>query len=289
MQIDKPIFIVGSGRSGTSILYELLSIHKHLCWFSTYSDRIPAFPYITILHRIFDIPIVGDRIKNSIITKKKYLKFLPHPSEGGNIYHNYCGFEHAKKTTEFDFNLQQEKKFKKIILKHLKMTGKSRFISKQTANNQRIRLINKMFPNAYYIHIIRDGRGVANSLYNIKWWNDVDIWWFGNRPSKWKEMGDRSILLCGLQWEKDVVEILKNKYLFEDRYIEIKYERLVEDTKNIIKKIAYFCELSWYDKFEKNIPSKLTNMNYKWREKLTNIQKKTLNKHLNATLNRLGY
>lgn len=287
MKIDRPIFVVGSGRSGTTILYNILSTHQDLCWFSTYSNIFPSLPNIAILHRIFDIPGIGRSIRNSI-PKKDSFKFTPRPTEGGNIYHNYCGFEHGRKTTEDDFDQDKETKLKKIIKKHLKATGKKRFISKQTANNQRIRLINKMFPNAYYVHIIRDGRAVANSLFHVNWWNDVDNW-FGDNPSKWQEMGNDPIVLCGMSWEKDVEEILTNKYLFEDRYIEIRYENLVEDTKNIVRKIIDFCELQWSDVFGRNIPPKLPNMNYKWKEQLTETQKKKLNESLKKSLDKFDY
>jgi sulfotransferase family protein len=288
MEIDKPIFIIGSGRSGTTILYKLLSIHSDLCWFSNYTDKFPSLPSIAILHRILDIPVLGKRLKKANLTRRS-MKLIPKPTEGGTIYHSYCGFEHARKTTEDDLNEEVGNKFRKIITKHLRSTGKTRFISKQTANNQRIRQIDKIFPNAYYIHIIRDGRAVANSLFRISWWDDVDIWWLGHRASKWYEMGKEPIELCGLQWKRDVMELLENKHLFEDRYIEIRYEDLVENTKNIVHKITDFCELNWPPEFETGIPNKLENMNYKWKEELTEPQQKILSKSLENFLKQLGY
>jgi hypothetical protein len=289
MQIDKPIFIIGSGRSGTTILYKLLSVHPDLCWFSTYSNLIPKHPNISVLHRIFDIPVIGKQMKKSITNNKKISIPIPKPAEGDNIYHSYCGFIHSYKTTEHDFNQKNEEKFKKIIIKHLKATGKSRFLSKQTANNQRIRLINKMFPNAFYIHIIRDGRAVANSLFHVKWWNDTDIWWLGKKPSEMSNNGRNPIELCGLHWKKDTEEILKNKYLFEDRYLEIKYENLVKNTKKIIHQITDFCKLSWPYEFEETIPSELPNMDYKWQKKLNDNQKEVLYKILKDSLKKYGY
>ena len=82
-----------------------------------------------------------------------------------------------------------------------------------------------MFSDAYYIHIIRDGRAVADSMLNVSWWNDTDIWWLGAKPSEWEKKGKSAIELCGLYWKTDVEEILENKYLFENRYLELRYEK----------------------------------------------------------------
>lgn len=288
MRIDRPIFIVGAGRSGTTILNSLLTIHPEVCWFSNYTDKFPSLSYISILHRLLDIPFLGIALKKSNLSRNPY-RFVPKPSEAGNIYHSYCRFEHARKTTEDHLNKSIEAKFKSIIKAHLRFTGKPRFLNKQTANNQRIRLINKMFPNAFYIHIIRDGRAVANSLFRIKWWDETDIWWLGEKVSEWNERGRQSIELCALHWEQDVKEILNNKHLFQDRYLEIRYEQLLENTRSIIHEVFNFCELNRSSKIDKLLPESLPDMNVKWKEQLTDHEKSILSDTIGHYLLYLGY
>jgi hypothetical protein len=288
MKINKPIFIIGSGRSGTTILFKLLSIHPDVCWFSNYMDMSPKHSIFAILNRSLDFPVIGTWIKKSIITRKPLVVF-PQPVEAGNIYHSYCGFAHSKKTTELDLTLEMENKFKNIIKNLLMYTKKSRFLSKQTANNQRIRIIQKLFPDAYYIHIIRDGRAVANSFFHVVWWENMEIWWLGYTPKKWVKKGKYPIELCGLHWKHNIEEILKNKHLFDNRYIEIQYEELVENTKNCINKITEFCELSWPNRYKRIIPDKLFTMNYKWKKELSKKQKEILTKILNKELKKFGY
>jgi hypothetical protein len=286
--IDKPIFIIGSGRSGTTIFYKLLSIHPQLCWFSNYSDKFINYNIVPIIHRILDWPFIGIKIKNNIINGSKK-KFSIRPTEAQNIYHNYCGFKHSVQTTEKNLDFKIEKKFIKTINKHLTLTGKSRFLTKQTANTQRIRLINRIFKDAYYIHIIRDGRAVANSLFNVSWWKDIDIWWNEGKNNDFENIEKNQIELCGLHWKRNVEEILKNKFLFEDRYIEIRYEEFVKDVKKTMNNIIEFCELNNSKTFMKLLPETLKNMNYKWKNNLDKNQQELLNKTLKAFLAKLGY
>ena len=162
-------------------------------------------------------------------------------------------------------------------------------MNKQTANIQRIELINSMFKDAYYVHIIRDGRAVASSLLNVGFWNDTDIWWLGKKPSDWEREGKEPVELCALHWKHEVEEILKNRALFGERYVEITYEALVADVKNTLNKITEFCELRRSARFTKMLPPSLPNMNYKWKEQLTKNQKIRLNKILEPFLMQLGY
>jgi len=99
--IIKPIFIIGSGRSGTTILYNLLSTHPELCWFSNISTKYPKISIVSFMNKIVDIPYFGNVVKKKIIEKGK---FIIKPSEGGKIYHCLCGFESDIKMTEQDID-----------------------------------------------------------------------------------------------------------------------------------------------------------------------------------------
>ena len=285
-EIRKPIFIVGSGRSGTTILYNLLALHPELCWFSHLTDRFPEFPQLAVLHRVFGAPLIGNSMKRQLV---KRTRPSIRPSEAGNIYHSYCGFENSRRMTEDELTVEMEAKFKRLVEGHLKASGRPRFMSKQTANTQRIRTIHRMFPDAFYVHIIRDGRAVAASLSRVEWWKQIDIWWLGDKAARWEEMGREPLELCALHWQHDVEEILHSKHLFEDRYLEVRYEDLVHDPRNIVVKVAAFCGLSEFGELCEFIPEKLENMNYKWETQLTAAQRQVLQETIGDFLAQLGY
>lgn len=277
MNIDKPIFIIGSGRSGTTILYELLSLHPEVCWFANYNERMPFFRGLPVFHRALDLPFIGDYLKRAIV-RQKGVRFKIRPSEGDAIYHQYCGFEENKKTTEEDLVTEQETKLKGLMKRYLTITGKPRFLSKQISNNQRIRLIHAMFPDAYYIHIIRDGRAVASSMHHVDWWQDIVLWWYGHTPREWEREGREPLELCCLHWMRDVREILEQSHLFADRYLELDYEELTSDVHETIRRIVEFTGLSSSPRFMEFLPETLPNMDRKWEKQLTEEQKRVVNR-----------
>ncbi len=146
-----------------------------------------------------------------------------------------------------------------------------------------------MFRDAYYIHIIRDERAVVNSLLNVPWWADNHLWWLGIKPASWKEKHRDPVELCALTWKKNVQEVFDNKHLFAERYIEVRYEELVEDVHGTVLKITDFCKLNRSSVFENLLPRSLSNKNYKWKTGLSKYQKKLINSSVGAFLSELDY
>ena len=73
-----PIFIFGSPRSGVTLLENILGIHPELAWLSQYNNQHPKRAEVSIINRLFDIPIIGSTIygnawKKTIIASKKIL------------------------------------------------------------------------------------------------------------------------------------------------------------------------------------------------------------------------
>jgi hypothetical protein len=126
MKIEKPIFIVGASRSGTTIFYNLLSTHPEICWFSNYTDRFVYCKPLPLLHRTLDIPLLGRIAKKNLI-RNSGLKLNIRPTEAPRTYHEYCRFKHDEKSTENDFNPETDKKFKGAIRRHLMLIGKKGF------------------------------------------------------------------------------------------------------------------------------------------------------------------
>ena len=52
--LDKPIIIIGSGRSGTTIMSEIIFQHEDLAWHSNYQEIIVFTPLINLLRPLMN-------------------------------------------------------------------------------------------------------------------------------------------------------------------------------------------------------------------------------------------
>ncbi|NIW23750.1 MAG: hypothetical protein GWN29_03870 [Gammaproteobacteria bacterium] len=168
-------------------------------------------------------------------------------------------------------------------------SGKQRFLCKRTANAQRIRLLNRMFPEAMFLHLIRDGRAVAHSLTRVPWWDDVDVWWLGQRPPQWRAAGRSDLELTALHWRRDTQEALDAAGVLGSRYHEIRYEDLTRDTHAVLRTICEFAGFSFPSDYSALVPSTLPDMNHKWRQTLSHAELDIIFEAAGELLEALGY
>ena len=81
--IDRPIFLVGIGRCGSSIIYDVLARHPDLAWFSNYDGRFPRSRITPFIPRIDSVPkaaalILGAKVEHDV-RKPKWHHLRPRP------------------------------------------------------------------------------------------------------------------------------------------------------------------------------------------------------------------
>ena len=106
--------------------------------------------------------------------------------------------------------------------------GVDRWIDSTPTNIPHMPRISRDFPDAQFIHIIRDGRDVALSLDQHRW----------SRPLPWDRK--RSLLAAGLYWEGIVRKGRKFGALLGPKYMEVRYEELVEQPQQSLRPVGEF-------------------------------------------------
>ena len=262
MEIIKPIFIIGNNRSGTNILYKLFTEHKDTAYFENYSSRYYKRPNMFKF-----IPLL-----------KKFQKFRygierPKRSEGWvwDRYYTLIQYLEEKHATE-----EIQNYYFNAIKYQLKAFNANRFVSSNPRSSMRIKWLNKMFPDAYYIIITRDKKSVISSMYQVitkkrKKWGDK----FLEYPSTLRGYGYVKKQLnenCSdMQTCIDFYELYQKSLnqdlpLISEKTIHVKYEDFIKDSRNTIKKLYQFTKLNWYDGLEKLIPEQLDlSRNDRWK------------------------
>ncbi|MDL1957456.1 MAG: sulfotransferase [Candidatus Desulfofervidus auxilii] len=301
--MKEPIFLIGMGRSGTTVLAEAISIHKDLGWISKYLEIFPWLPYLSFLNKLVDIPFLGVYLRGKKRQSKGLIsfirRFLPYCVENYNVWEKFCG-----KKFSFDYLAHQKasKAEKEAIIKYvrtlLRFQGKKRFFAKFTGP-PRICFLQSIFPDAYFIHIIRDPRAVVNSLLKVKFWREGGglerPWWQGlpeEYIKEWEKRNRSPVALAALQWKR-VVSLTweEKKYVQHGHFIEIRYEDFVEKPHEYLTEVFHKVGLEDSPEAHKYISSigKLRNMNYKYKKDLSKEDIKLIEEITRDVANKAGY
>jgi len=248
-KFSKPTFVIGTGRSGLTPLMDLISYHPDLSWPSQYNNKFPNKYYLSYLSRIVGLPLFN--------SKFKFLNFVPTHSESYDLWNSlFNGFRRPfRDLYKFDVDSITKNKFKKAVQLIMKYQGKDHFIAEYSGWS-RIGFFNEIFPECKFIHIIRDGRAVANSLNNVYYWlgwEGIYKWRWGILSDElfniWKNNNYSFVALAAIQWKILVNNIADNsKIVSSKRFLTIRYEDMVAAPISTANQCLEFLELDTSNK-----------------------------------------
>lgn len=116
----------------------------------------------------------------------------------------------------------------------LARSGKRIWADKTPENIRRFDFVLRHFPNARFVHVIRDGRDVANSLRRQPWMKLRD------------RMSPQGVAHCAAYWAERVAAGCRMRG--HSRYVEIRYEELVHRPEPTLRGLLDFLCLGWSDR-----------------------------------------
>jgi hypothetical protein len=198
--LDRPVFVVGCGRSGTTVLGEALGAHPDVAYLNEPRDLWSLDPRANIWR----------------------------PGPGAIV------LSAGDLTGELATGLRSR------LADCVRSSGRTRLAEKLPINSFRIGYLNALCPDAFFVHMIRDGRAVAASIAKIPAASN----WYGKRDAKWKRLmavADTEHLgelakACGrnpyrrglLEWRLAVTYSRRSlAALPRDRWVALRYEDFV--------------------------------------------------------------
>ncbi len=260
--LEKPIILFGSGRSGTTIISEILFQHEDLAWHNNYQEIFPTLPQINYLRRLFDNKwwrivkfwnFVGVS-KNTRQNRSLQLLNLAifSPIERYNFWEKVTGpridfsrgFLLNTKATE-----EEKKYIRSLLAKQVKYQGRKRLIMKFTGP-ARLEYLTSLFPDAIFVNIVREPIATVRSWLEVGFWQTKGInrlWWVGAySPEEEREaetLKDDPALITAFQYKKlmetTAYEIQKLGLPVYESY----YEDFVTDPQDFIAKLMAFMQL----------------------------------------------
>ena len=269
-----PVFVVGAPRSGTSLLYRCLCLHPDTAWISNYQRRMPKLSQlgraVSIARRFpkrrMDawFSSTGDQAYRYSEERNIGEWIFPAPVEGEPFF-AACGIAGDDAPASKPRH-RQIADLRRRVSSLLKRSSSKVFVSKRIGHNRRIPLLLEAFPDARFIHVIRDGRAVALSLPKADWWPECTIPWYGGTPTQWQDQGRNPTELAARHWAEELSDIARGlSYVPQANKCELRYEALQDDAAEHLATIAQRLGLRKSHSFEAAL-SQVQFRDSLWRE-----------------------
>jgi hypothetical protein len=260
IQIKKPVFIIGCGRSGTGLLFDLLGQHPSLVKTMGYPDGEDHLGWVE--HGNCVMAGIGNHTA---------------PQFGTGIN----GFQVCLPMSENDVTDKTISRMHQYYFDSVLNGDTSlRVINKQPHLSNKLHYLLKIFPDAKIIHIIRDcpavvasWKAIMNAINSVLLYIPPDeenpCFWLMPRPEDKtaRELldkhphiypgGDGAVFID--YWCKVNKAIPNEMKACPSQLLTIRYEDLIENPNEMLKKIDDFCELAPYEYAVKDVQRNTAN------------------------------
>ena len=265
-------FVVGCGRSGTTMLRLMLDSHPELA--------IPTESYFPLW------PNTSYRHPRGGVDVPAFLAF----AEATDWFRRWdVPPERLRARFAGERRLPYAEAMRRAFAAYAAERGKPRYGNKTPLHVVGLDRLAALFPEAVFVHIVRDGRDVAASFLEVPF-------------------GPRRLDEAALFW-RDRVERgrASGRALGPARYVEVRYEALVDDPERELRRLAPFCGLDFDEamlRSHERAAEAVANVRYRkfhgrtaeppsrvrdWRRSMSREDVETFEAAAGRSLRRFGY
>lgn len=247
-----PVFIVAPPRSGTTLLYQIMTRHLSTCYYTNLAARlyVGGGPAITILSAKLAKMIRLDRWQsNSFESYYGLAKGLVGPHEAHMIWDQcFPEEEHAISSGHLSADDRQ------VIYRSI--AGIERifdrpFVNKCIRHSVRIEALAEIFPTAIFIQCTRDQLDIAQSIFIARTRafpfqdqenRDALKFWFSVIPKEYKLIRQKGLIeqVCDQVYYVEQSIAAARNALGHDRFLLIDYKDLCQVPRREIQRVVGF-------------------------------------------------
>lgn len=290
MPVTRPIFLVGTGRCGSTAFHRLLALHPELMWLSGFAEEFPDHP----AWNRWAVTAVGNPLVRRLLGRR----IKPGENYGFWYRHAYGFAEPGRDLVAADVTPRVRRQMH-AVLGAMLTPRRHRLLIKLTGWS-RLGFLNEVFPDARFVHIVRDGRAVASSLLHIsdwQWrgWYGPYSWRYGplspEDQADWEQSEKSFVALAGIQWRIHTRAVEAGRQAVDPaRYLEVRYEDFCRAPLETMRRVATFADLAPSPAFEREVErARITDMSSRFQKDLSPEQQALLTELLREDLARYGY
>ena len=259
------LVVAGTGRSGTTVVTEMLARHPRTAFVSGLDDRLwrlglkgrlngrlyrgvtPARPAAMRALEEATGVLGRDRLRVA-------------PSEAYHLLdrHVLPGFSRpCRDLVAEDLTPWAERRLRDFVEARLEAQRADLMVLHVTGW-PRTGFLRAAFPDARVVNVVRDGRAVASSWLQMGWWDGwqgPDRWIYGPLPAElhalWEASGRSFAVLAGLGWRMLLEAAERAREVSPDgSWSDLRYEDLLADPRGRTAGLLDHAGLVWDDRFE---------------------------------------
>ncbi|MHC4175970.1 MAG: sulfotransferase family protein [Planctomycetota bacterium] len=269
INIDRPIFMIALPRAGASYLQNIICVHPEVSYITNIMHVFRrCFCAAEHLRKKYNINATGERyISDSVEVD------LATPADGLGFWFEWLkedpnSPEYVERRIE-DFSPEEIENIKETIRKMIHCFGgrAGRFFCKNPMLIPHMLLLKDLFPDAKFVHVVRDPRNAANSLVKLhrlenrelgrlhrkkRHMLDFDKPLFvyprlPNLAENVEKYGAEDVRTTAHLWNDAVTFVNRNKDKLPT-FHEVRHEDILADPRKEVLGILEFCELPEPDK-----------------------------------------
>lgn len=229
------IFIVGSGRSGTTLLVNILNKHKEIC----ISNQMHFMGHLArpgVRQKMKDFDLSDDDNVRGLV-EFMYTK----PFAGGSYWRWLHNNVEPEALLQQILNTDRSQRAIFSLLMRLRAKGETILGEKTPDHIHYVPTLLEWFPKARIIHTFRDPRAVFVSEFQYRW-NQPGLKRFPYKQLRpIKPLYSLFILFhMSLEWFLAANYHSKYKERYPDNYYLLKFEDLIRDPENQLRQLCNF-------------------------------------------------
>ena len=207
-----PLIVLGVGRSGTTLLRVMLDRNSQL-----------AIPYET-----FFVPQLAHRHGR----RPQLDKFVEDLGRLRTLYD--WGITPEDVRPRLHDGMTTREAIGAIFETYAERQGKTRWGDKTPLYMQQLPLLERLFPDARWVHLVRDGRDAALSFLELP---------AGFSGKTWAQ--PRTVAQFAARWRTEILAARRLGRHAGGRYLELRYEDLVADPELEVGRVCEHAALAW--------------------------------------------
>lgn len=222
------VLVLGCARSGTTLLYDIMSHHKDIAWISNVADKAPQMPALHAVQRLRHLETPHRRLRIR-------------PCEGHGTWRMIAGERRDSsfvRRTEEDASADQRRRAEDVVARCLAGGRASIFLNKNTALNRQVRWLMEILDRTHIVHVMRQPRDVVASLVGVRFWLDLALWTEGYRTPR-QLARDRMdhLRLAARLWRAETLAVVDDVAATGCAYSRVTYDDLVAEPTQVMTRL----------------------------------------------------